>query len=371
MLSIDSMKQSEITQSLVIFNQFLLISTTDEKGIIKDVSDGFCEVSGYSRDELIGKPHNIVRHPDTPTELFTDLWETIQAGKQWQGELENRKKDGSSYWVITTVFPRFDDNNKVIGYMSLRQDVTASKKLLVQEEDMKDQARNASMGEMVGIIAHQWMQPLASISTANVSLEIKMELDTLTDQDIKNSSKTIHESVKYLSETINNFRNFFKKDVTQEEISLIELINYSINISEAFTKKDFIKISFKVDADETNWMVRAISKNDFAHIILNLMKNSVDELVSKKTDNPYIEINLTKKDNTYTIEFLDNAGGIPEEIISNIFEKKFSTKGEEGTGLGLYMTRMIIEEHFKGKIDAHNEKDGACFNITLPAITKE
>ena len=370
MLSIDSMKQSEITQSLVIFNQFLLISTTDEKGIINDVSDGFCKISGYSRDELIGKPHSIVRHPDTPSELFKDLWETIQAGKQWQGELENRKKDGSPYWVITTVFPRFDDN-KVIGYMSLRQDITDSKKLLVQEEEMKDQARNASMGEMVGIIAHQWMQPLSSISTANVSLELKMELDTLTDEDIKNSSNTINESVKYLSETINNFRNFFKKDVTQEEISLIELINYAISISEAFTKKDFVKISFNVDLDEKDWMVKAISKNDFAHIILNLMKNSVDQLANKKIDNPSIEINLTKKDNTFLIEFLDNAGGISEDIISNVFEKQFSTKGEEGTGLGLYMTRMIIEQHFKGNISVHNEKDGACFNISLPTIPKE
>ena len=371
MLSIDSIKQSEITQSLVILDQFLIISTTDVKGIINDVSDGFCKISGYSREELIGKKHNTVRHPDTPSELFKDLWETIQAGKEWQGELVNKNKNGSDYWVITSVFPRFDDTNKIVGYMSLRQDITASKKLLLQEEEMKEQARNASMGEMVGIIAHQWMQPLSSISTANVALELKMELDTLTNEDIKDSSKTINDSVKYLSETINNFRNFFKKDVTQNEISLIELINYSISISEAFTKKDFRKISFNVDQDEKNWMVRAISKNDFAHIILNLMKNSVDELVSKKVDNPSIEIDLTKKDNTFVIKFLDNAGGIPEESISDIFKKKFSTKGEDGTGLGLYMTRMIVEEHFNGKIDVHNEKDGACFNITLPAISVE
>jgi len=112
-----------------ITDKFVLLSETDTRGVITYANPRFCEVSGYTLEELIGKPHNIVRHPDMPKEVFKELWDTIKAGKIWQGEIKNRRKDGSHYWVLATVGPIFDENGEISSYVSMRVDITAQKDL--------------------------------------------------------------------------------------------------------------------------------------------------------------------------------------------------------------------------------------------------
>jgi len=115
-----------------LFNKYVITSETDLKGHITYVSQPFIEISGYEKEELIGKPHNIVRHPDMPSEIFKTIWDTIQSKGTWRGNVKNLKKDGSYYWVDSIVFPRLNYKNEIIGYKSMRIDITASKRL----EDM-------------------------------------------------------------------------------------------------------------------------------------------------------------------------------------------------------------------------------------------
>ena len=370
MLSTNSMQPDEIAQCLEVVNQYMISSTTDKHGIIHAVSNAFCEISGYSREELIGQPQSIIRHPDSSSETFEDLWKTIKAGKQWQGELKNRKKDGSSYWVITTIFPRFDKDGDIIGYISLRQDISSAKELLRQEEILKEQSKNAAMGEMIGLIAHQWMQPLSAISATAANAEVKMELNTLKQEDLRGIFTSIEKNIHYLSETINDFRNFFKNDNIRKKISIAEVLKYSISIIQPLIQENNITLIFNpaILDKHSNTQIGTVDKNDLVQVILNIIKNSTDALVDMQIEAPYIEINLREKDKTCTLEFSDNAGGIPEDNLNKIFDKNFSTKGNKGTGLGLYMSKMIIEKHLQGTIDVHNNGKGACFHIHLPMM---
>ena len=130
-------KTSELQQLLNSFDENVIASKTDLKGNITYASDALCKISQYSKDELIGQPHSIIRDPDMSKELFKELWETIKNGKVWKGELRNRKKDGSYYWVDAVITPEFDDNQKVIGYSAIRQDITDKKKVEELRESLE------------------------------------------------------------------------------------------------------------------------------------------------------------------------------------------------------------------------------------------
>lgn len=133
-------RQQELSDRISILDRFALISETDTRGIITYANERFCEVSGYALHELVGKPHNVVRHPDMPREVFKELWETIKSGKIWQGEIKNRRKDGGYYWVLATVGPIRDASGEIYRYVSIRVDITAQKALqkanLELEEDL-------------------------------------------------------------------------------------------------------------------------------------------------------------------------------------------------------------------------------------------
>ncbi len=238
------------------------------------------------------------------------------------------------------------------------------KKSREKDKQMSDQHRLAQMGEMMSMIAHQWRQPLSAISATSISVLLKAEFNTLKSEKVIVDMKKISDFSQHLSSTINDFRNFFKShkdkkltnfaELTKDVLSIIEisLINRDIKLIQELkcTSK------FEIYASETK------------QVILNLVKNAEDVLVEKNIKNPYIKI-LAYYDNlNYILEVSDNGGGIPEDIIDKIFDPYFSTKlAKEGTGLGLYMSKTIIEEHCNGQLTVSNNEDGAVFRITLKA----
>ncbi|MCS7162307.1 MAG: PAS domain-containing protein, partial [Bacteroidia bacterium] len=131
-------RQQELNDRIAILDRFALISETDTRGVITYANPRFCEVSGYTLEELIGKPHNIVRHPDMPKALFKELWETLKAGQIWQGEIKNRRKDGSHYWVLATVGPIRDSDGEICRYVSIRVDITAQKALQKANTELEE-----------------------------------------------------------------------------------------------------------------------------------------------------------------------------------------------------------------------------------------
>lgn len=140
------LKTQELEKSLSLIDKYIIRTTTDTKGVITSANEAFCDISGYAKEELIGKPHSLIRHPDMSKEAFKNLWDTISSGKSWSGEVKNRKKNGASYWVMAYIEPIFDTNNTIIGYSAIRQDITDKKNVQLKMEQIDAIIKFANSG---------------------------------------------------------------------------------------------------------------------------------------------------------------------------------------------------------------------------------
>ena len=241
-----------------------------------------------------------------------------------------------------------------------------------KDKHILQQSRLAQMGEMISMIAHQWRQPLGSISAVATSLKLKTALnkfDLTTDVGREENKKFIYESmekienyVKFLTHTIDDFRNFFKPDKQKESTTTILLIERTLEIIGKALEINGICIRVKNSATKEVLTYA----NEVTQVILNILKNAEDILKERKVANACIMISTKEEKGVQVIEIEDNGGGINDEILPHIFEPYFSTKDEKnGSGLGLYMSKTIIEEHCNGKISATNGTFGAKFIIEL------
>ncbi len=242
-----------------------------------------------------------------------------------------------------------------------------------KEKLLQQQSRLAQMGEMISMIAHQWRQPLSAINSAIIGIDTKLhigkfDLDTKDGVEeclsfINKKHNNVKEYVKSLSQTIDDFRNFFKPDKQKEVVSIVEPIQKALKI--VTTSMSSKGITINTNFNTTKEL--SLFSNELMQVILNILKNAEDNFVEKKIENPAIDIVTREVNGKYvTIEISDNGGGIPKNILPNIFDPYYSTKNEKnGTGLGLYMSKIIVEEHHNGKIEAFNQNGGVCFKIEL------
>lgn len=380
--NIESLSKSEAL--LEILDEYLIVSKTDEMGIITYASQGFCKISGYSHDELVGQPHNIVRSPNMPSEIFEELWDAISSGKKWQGEIENYTKDGEPYWVDATITAEEDSYGNIIGYNAIRHDITDKKKLIelnntledivleevvknrIKDKQLMQQTKAAQMGEMIDAIAHQWKQPLTAISLLTQTLSMKVDRKKeITGETIKNMTKDTQFQINHLLDTMDSFRKFFRNDEKTELYSLEELIEETKKILTSIVKSNHLTINTN---GNTQLKINCI-KSEFIHVFINLINNAKDAFNDNKITNRKIIFDISQEDDKTIIKVIDNAGGIPENVIGNIFEVNFTTKEEgKGTGVGLYMTKQILEK-IGATISVENtlieDTKGACFIITI------
>lgn len=239
---------------------------------------------------------------------------------------------------------------------------------------MEVQSRFAAMGEMIAMIAHQWRQPLASIGTVSFNLKNKLlsgkyDLETkegrLEQTEFFNKKlDDIEVYVQNLTNTIDDFRNFFKSDKLITKTKIENTIKNSIQmINKDFQTNDIdINFEFKSKNDVS------IYENEMAHVFINILKNAQEKLLEKQS-NRKIQITTVDIESSVQIEIKDNGGGINKENMSLIFEPYFSTKKEKnGTGIGLYMSKVIVENNHKGKLLVSNTNEGACFTIVLNTL---
>ncbi|NPA50617.1 MAG: HAMP domain-containing histidine kinase [Epsilonproteobacteria bacterium] len=256
---------------------------------------------------------------------------------------------------------------------SLKEQVEREiKENLKKEKLLQQQTRLAQMGEMISMIAHQWRQPLNAISSSIAIIQIKMarnrfDLDKKDEREqflsfLEEKHNSISNYTENLSETIDDFRNFFKPDRQKNKISLTRPIKKALSIVKPSMVNKGIEIntSYKVDTKIKMY------KNELMQVILNILKNAEDNFKEKGIKKGKIDISTSKENGTYIIKICDNGGGIEQDIMPKIFDPYFSTKDEKnGTGLGLYIAKIIVEEHNGGILEVKNSKNGACFIIRL------
>ncbi|MEA3499052.1 MAG: FIST N-terminal domain-containing protein, partial [Campylobacterota bacterium] len=221
----------------------------------------------------------------------------------------------------------------------------------------------AQLGEMLEMIIHQWRQPLSAITSTASSTQVYQETGLLTDTLLDKTLDDILSYSSHLNTTIEDFRDLFQIDNSANTISLIKLIEKSLTIITPLIKSESIEVIKEFDSDAKISLPIGL----FMQVILNITKNAIDILVEKKVKNPKIKFKTYIKSDYIVIKIMDNGGGIPKDILPKVFDKKFTTKGDtHGTGIGLDMSKTIIETKIGGKIKVHNVKEWAVFNIKIP-----
>ncbi|WP_319371267.1 ATP-binding protein [uncultured Ilyobacter sp.] len=225
------------------------------------------------------------------------------------------------------------------------------------------QSRYAAMGEMVGNIAHQWRQPLSSLSLIISNIEDSFYYGDVEKEDVETLFKKSRMLINKMSETIDDFRYFFKPKTDKEEFSVKNIIKSTVELFSERMQHNGIECSINSEDD-----IKILGyPNQLSQVIINFINNSVDALLENRERERKIDILISREENNTVIEVNDNGGGIPEDVMKKIFEPYYSTKDKKnGTGIGLYMSQMIIEKNFGGTISVTNKNGGACMKIIIP-----
>ncbi len=241
----------------------------------------------------------------------------------------------------------------------------AHKQVEKKDKLMFQQSRFAQMGEMISMIAHQWRQPLNRIGATTATIQFDVFFDKLDKDKLIKYTDDIALQSQHLSDTIDDFRNFFRIDKEMDVTTFCEQVKSVLNIIGESIQSYGIKLikDLKYKNEFTTY------SNELKHVIINLIKNAEDVLVEKEIQDAYIKIRTYKENNVKVLEISDNGGGVPEDMIDNVFDPYFSTKSKKnGTGLGLYMSKIIIEDHCGGQLLVSNDENGAVFRIVLKEL---
>ncbi|MCX6062061.1 MAG: CHASE domain-containing protein [Campylobacterales bacterium] len=337
----------------------IILHTQD--GTIVKINKAWKNNSGYSLEETpttdIWVDKSYKENHEKVKEHIRSLFTITE--KVDEGEFSFYSKSGAKItWQFSSAPFGVIDGKKAV--ITSAMDVTELKN---KDDLMMMQSRHAAMGEMINMIAHQWRQPLASVSAISGLLSLEVMMDQYEKNHFTQKLDLISDLALELSNTINDFRNFFKEDKTKESTTWRELVEGSLTMIRPIliTKLITIETSFNED---TSFMTYP---REMRQVILNLLKNSEDALTDNMTSEPTIWIRTMREGTMSCLEIEDNGGGIPEQIIKHIFDPYFSTKKEKnGTGIGLYMSKIMVEKHTQGYLSVYNTVHGACFKIAFP-----
>jgi PAS domain S-box-containing protein len=340
----------EVADTSFALNQAAIVATTNVKGEITFVNDKFVEIAKYPREELIGRDHRIINSGYHPKEFIRDLWHTIANGRIWRGELRNRAKDGSIYWVDTTIVPFLDEHRKPYQYMAIRYDITDRKR---SEERLREQAALARLGEMAAVVAHEVKNPLAAIKGALQVIGGRMP-EAARDRMIVGE---IVARVDSLNDIVQDLLVFARpRDPQLGPVPLADLVENTVGLM----RKDPAQANLVIEVSGENPVVQA-DVEQLRIVLLNLLLNAAQ--ANGHTGRIRVEIRAT--DLAATVAIADEGPGIPADVRARIFEPFFTTK-HRGTGLGLPTARRVIERHH-GALDVEcPPSGGTVVTVTLP-----
>ncbi len=236
----------------------------------------------------------------------------------------------------------------------------------VKDSILENQAKLAALGEMLGNIAHQWRHPITRVSLILQNMRTFKSLDKLSDKQFDKYIKNTLEQLDYMSQTIDDFKNFYVPDKEISTFNVKQSIKDAYRIIGASIKHEGVKVVIDTQDD---FYIKGY-KNQFSQVILNIMHNAREALEENDTKSPYIKIKLFCEDSFNKVTIEDNAGGIKESHLEKVFDAYFTTKEKSGTGIGLYMSRMIVVENFGGTLHVKNTPSGALFTIEVPNRAK-
>ncbi|OGU77262.1 MAG: hypothetical protein A2V93_10405 [Ignavibacteria bacterium RBG_16_34_14] len=336
------------------------LQITSLEGKMLYVNPAYEAVSGYTREELLGKNPNIFSSKKHSKSFWVDMWKTIKSGKVWVGEVENRRKNGSPFYAQLLISPILNNKGKVFGFFGVHRDLSEKKFL---EKQLVHSQKMESIGTLAAGIAHEIGNPLASISAI-----VQVVQRTTEDSFVKEKIELIKSQVTRISKIIRDLVDFSRP--SNYELRLTDInqnISEAVNITRVGAKaKD---IDFEFEKSE-NIPLLPLVADQIEQVFINILLNAVDsfaEPIAKNKKEKRIEITTELKDDFVNITFSDNGSGIKDEHLIKIFEPFFTTKKEgKGTGLGLWVSYGIVKS-FQGDIRVKSKQgEGTTFVVSLP-----
>jgi len=337
-----------------------IVSKANLDGKITYVNNSFIDISGYTKDELIGYPHNIVNHPDTDKKIFKDMWQTILSKKVWKGNIKNKTKNGQEYYVFATIVPILDRDNNILEFLAIRYDTT-SLHIALQKAHDAEKAKGMFLANM----SHELRTPLNAIIGFSQILQRK---SSLADKEKKYIEK-INISGQNLLTLVNSILDFSKMDENEmkynpSNTNIKELFDEVILLVETSAMQKSIKLNISgIDNSKSMYVDSQLFKQALLNILSNAIKFS--------DNNSEIKINYEKIENQHNISICDNGYGMDADELKEIFtpfkQGESATKSAiKGTGLGMAITYKIIKEIHKADIKVESElKKGTSFYISV------
>ena len=332
-------------------DKYVLKLDTDLDGKINFVTKYFCEMSGYSKDEILGKNVNILRHPDMSQNFYKTLWQELRAKKIWQGEVKNIDKFGNTYWVKTSLFPKYNDKKEHIGYSSIRTDITATKQLEKTNRLLKDDLSNrlndlkikdetalnslkvALMSKILDSFSHQWKTPISKIYFELLKLEnIKKDLDISKIEDVKNS---IENELRDLSDMLNETKTLFSSRQNMSS-NLLDIVKKISN------KVDNSLIEIRYDFDEN--IKLNIVHNDLKNIIFNIVYTILDFVKSYSLKKVIVNISIQIEDNSDEI-VLKIEDNIKDKRKKEFVEQLLNFEDENKFDSKIYLAKLLADKN--------------------------
>ena len=332
-------------------DKYVLKLDTDLDGKITFVTKYFCEMSGYSKDEILGKNVNILRHPDMSQNFYKNLWQELRAKKIWQGEVKNIDKFGNTYWVKTSLFPKYNDKKEHIGYSSIRTDITATKQLEKTNRLLKDDLSNrlndlkikdetalnslkvALMSKILDSFSHQWKTPISKIYFELLKLEnIKKDLDISKIEDVKNS---IENELRDLSDMLNETKTLFslRQNMSSNLLDIVKKIS---------NKVDNSLIEIRYDFDEN--IKLNIVHNDLKNIIFNIVYTILDFVKSYSLKKVIVNISIQIEDNSDEI-VLKIEDNIKDKRKKEFVEQLLNFEDENKFDSKIYLAKLLADKN--------------------------
>ena len=415
----EALKESEERFRLLAENAPVLIWEAAPDARCTYFNKTWLEFTGRSLEQELDDGWTRDIHPDDVERCRETYRSALKARRKFTMEYRLRRRDGEYGWIVDTGVPRLSSDGELIGYIGTAFDVTqtrlakeelqqanreltqrvkertaeltetverlrdeinervrmgqalqseTSERVIAQTElrekelMLLQQSRLAAMGEMIGNIAHQWRQPLNTLSLLAQELPMTFKKGDFSAGYLESSVKKMLETIRHMSHTIDDFRNFFRPFKEKVDFRALEIVERTISLLEGSLHSQNIKTAVHAKGDP---VVNGFP-NEFSQVLLNIMINARDAFATQKVAHPTIKVEVGTEGGRCVVTITDNAGGIPEAIIDKIFDPYFTTKGpDEGTGVGLFMSRTIIEKNMGGRLTVRNVEGGAEFRIEV------
>jgi PAS domain S-box-containing protein len=345
-------------------DDYIIMVETDLEGVITYATKPFSKISGYSRKELIGKNINLLKHPDVSQEFFQKLWNELKVNKLWEGEIKNQDRYGNSYWIKGVIFPKYNFDNEIVGYISIRTNITDTKQLekinkllkedlsnklneiKIKDKSLVDSTKVQLMSKILDSLGHQWKQPILNISSLIYNLKLLLK----DEENNKDKFELIQEAefeLKNLSEVLNEIKYLFQQN-QEEKTNLVDVIRESVLVIQEELKANNIKIKY----DSKNEIFTNIMFNELKNIILNMIKNSILQTKLSKQSEVTVIISVSKED-YLLIKIEDNI----KENDENIFKNRY-------INTHLDLVKLFVEKN-RGLFWIKNSKYNTSYYIKL------